>query len=205
MRIDAKSAKTGLWGVAAGGGLAVLAQMGIVTPPSFMPSVGDIGLPVLEAGPVDFAMYEVPSFMSAVYEGKFDQTGFNPQFRTAYAIRVADSIRQSCRGPFTTAQISQWENKVARDAFSQITPEYGMKVLENNLRTMMDVYNDPSKLADLQGGMPSAEELPMKAQQDTMMFVQDHTCNGPVFDKFTSNLGEVAGMETVAPENQRKM
>ena len=205
MRIDAKSAKTGMFGLAAGSGLAVLAQLGVITPPSIVTSATSLGGVIQEAGPPDFSMYEIPSFMTAIYEGEFNATGMNPQYRTAYAIRVADDIRASCRGPFTTEQISQWENKLTRDAFSQITPEYGMKKLEEALRTTMEVYKDPSKMADLDNGIPPAEELPMVAQQDVMAFVQEHGCNGAVFDKFTGNLAEVAGMDTVAPENQRKM
>lgn len=201
--------------LAAGAGLAFLTQLGIVTLPSaFAPggSLAVVGAAIegpaaalQEAGPVDFSTYEIPSFMSAIYEGRYDETGMNAQFRTGYAIRVADSIRQSCRGPFTTAQIRQWETKVARDVLSQATPENGLRQLEGMLRNYMEIYKDPSKLADQYGGMPAAEELPMKAQQDVMTFVQDHTCNGPVFEKFTNNLAEVAAMETIEPENRPKM
>lgn len=210
--MDAKSAKTGLWGLAAGGSLALLSQMGIVTVPNVFAPGGALEIPggfvemvAQEAGPIDFSMYEVPSFMTAVYDGKIGETGFRDvSRRAAYAIKVADVIRQTCRGPFTTAEIEGWRDKVVRQALRGITVENGLQQFENTLRGLMAFYENPEVLADMNDGMPSDEEIPMKAQQDAMTFIQEQTCNGPEFDKFTSNLAQAAQMdkESELPKKQ---
>lgn len=204
MGVDAKSVKTCLIGLAVGGGLALLTQMGLITPPSVIAPGGGFaitggeaadgtGEPAQEERPANFAAYEAPSFMTAVYEGKFDSTGFRDTIRrAAYSIEIADVIRQTCRGPFTTAEVEGWRNKASRQVLRNITPENGLKAMENFMRGMGEVYKNPERLADADTGMPSDEELNMKAQQDGMTFIQEHSCNGAVFEQFTTNLKQAA-------------
>jgi tetratricopeptide (TPR) repeat protein len=137
------------------------------------------------AKPVNFAAYELPRFMDAIYQGQYGDTGLNDLGKAGYVINMATAFRQTCRGPFTTSEIEGWKSHFLGQA---MRPEVAGKALTDGLTMMMEMMQNPQAAVQKYSGSVSMDQVPMMAQQDAMGFIGEHGCDGPVFERFTANL-----------------
>lgn len=158
-------------------------------PSSSGPSTPVPAQPLAPAGgtgkPVNFAAYELPRFMDAIYQARYADTSLNDMGKAAYVINMATAFRQTCRGPFTTAEIDNWKSHFLGQA---MRPEVAGKALTDGLTMMMEMMQNPQAAVQKYSGAISMEQIPMMAQQDAMGFIGEHGCDGPVFERFTANL-----------------
>ncbi len=149
------------------------------------PSAPAASAPAASRKPVNFAAYELPRFMEAIYQGRYGDTGLNEIGNGGYAINMATAFRQTCRGPFTTAEIEGWKSRFIGNA---MRPEVAGQALANGLGMMIELMQNPQAAAQKYAGAVSTDQIPMMAQQDAMSFISEHGCDGPVFERFTTNL-----------------